>query len=166
LASAELYNPTAGTFAYTTGSLNTARNSFTATLLPGGKVLVAGGADTSGAIVASAELYDPTSETFTYTTGSLHAARALQTATLLNNGMVLMAGGDGGPNVTTFEIIGSAELYNPSTGKFTTTGSLNTALWYHTATLLNNGMVLIAGGGESSDDLGNPTSVTAGGELY
>jgi hypothetical protein len=52
-----------------------------------------------------------------------------------------------------------AELYNPATGTFTATGSLNTARDLHTATLLNNGMVLIAGGYGSSGYL-------ASAELY
>ena len=74
-----------------TGSLNTARSCHTATLLPNGKVLVAGGVDTSGPLI-SAELYDPASGTWT-ATGSLTTARYLHTATLLPNGKVLVAGG-------------------------------------------------------------------------
>jgi Galactose oxidase, central domain len=74
-----------------TGSLNTARDSHTATLLPNGIVLVAGGFGVSGGILASAELYDPASETWTVT-DSLNTARAEHTATLLSNGMVLVAG--------------------------------------------------------------------------
>src|SRR5438445_492100 len=62
LASAELYDPAAngGVGAWSgTGSLNAAREFHTATLLPNGKVLVAGGRSSSGIILASAELYDP-----------------------------------------------------------------------------------------------------------
>ena len=73
----------------------------------------------------------------------------------MNNGMVLIAGGQGSAGALL-----SAELYNPATGTFTPTGSLNTARVYHTATLLNNGTVLIAGG---YDNNGN-TSASA--ELY
>ncbi len=72
-----------------TGSLATARADHTATLLPNGKVLVAGG---SSCVLASAELYDPASGTWT-ATGSLATARDLHTATLLPNGKVLVAGG-------------------------------------------------------------------------
>ena len=78
-------------FVYT-GSLNTARDLHTATLLNNGLVLMAGGRDSSRAYLASAELYNPATGTFT-ATGSLNTARYQHTATLLNNGMVLMAGG-------------------------------------------------------------------------
>src|SRR5437762_2613104 len=77
-----------------TGSLNTARDSHTATLLPNGMVLVAGGFGGVNGDLASAELYDPASGTW-MGTGSLNAARTFHTATLLLNGMVLVAGGSG-----------------------------------------------------------------------
>src|SRR5262249_60937167 len=75
-----------------TGSMSVGRYSFTATLLPTGKVLVAGG-DTPGAIITNtAELYDPTTGTFT-PTREMHQARAGFAATLLQNGQVLVEGG-------------------------------------------------------------------------
>src|SRR6478736_1712490 len=64
-----------------TGSLATARSGHTATLLPNGKVLVAGGFD-GNSILRSAELYDPANGTWS-ATGSLASARAYHTATLL-----------------------------------------------------------------------------------
>jgi large repetitive protein len=78
-----------------TGSLVTARLRHTATLLPNGKVLVAGGNNGPPAL-SSAELYDPASGTWT-ATGSLGTARGYHTATLLPNGKVLVAGGNNGP---------------------------------------------------------------------
>ncbi len=123
-----------------TGSLTTARESHTATLLPNGKVLVSGGYGTAGAL-ASAELYDPATGVWT-ATGSLTTARYMHTATLLPNGKVLVSGGDS----ISSHSLASAELYDPATGLWTATGSLTTARFFHTATLLPNGKVLVSGG--------------------
>ncbi|MDR3100286.1 MAG: putative Ig domain-containing protein, partial [Paraburkholderia sp.] len=125
-------------------SLDSARAFHTATLLPDGKVLVAGGRGTDG-ILASAELYDPTTATWS-TTGNLHTARAGHTATLLPDGRVLVAGGVDANGNHLF----SAELYDPAAGTWSQTGSLNVARLFHTATLLPDGEVLAAGGGGSN----------------
>jgi len=80
-------------------------------------------------------------------TGSLTQPRQYHTATLLTNGQVLVAGG-----FSFSAPVGeraSAELYNPATGTWTATGTMNQARYYHTATLLNNGKVLVVGGLES-----------------
>jgi hypothetical protein len=124
-----------------TGSLATARFLYTATLLPNGQVLVAGGGANCDFCdpLASAELYDPVSGTWTVT-GSLANARKEHTATLLPNGKVLVAGGYNG------NVLSSAQLYDPTTGLWTATGSMATARYSHSATLLPNGKVLVAGG--------------------
>ena len=166
LSSAELYNPSKGTFT-PTGSMHAQRCAyfspgFTATLLPNGKVLIAGGANANGQ-VPTAELYDPSSGTFSLT-GNLNTPRLYHTATLLPNGQVLIAAGITGASTTTY--LASAELYNPSTGTFTFTGSMATARGLFTATLLTNGEVLAAGGDDnnltppyvSSAELYNPTT--------
>jgi hypothetical protein len=146
-----LFGPTSGAAAQTAGafmpvgSLITARLLHTATLLPDGRVLIAGG-DTSGAnsSLASAELYDPSTGTFS-PTGNMTTPRDGHTATLLPNGKVLIAGG--GPRISGAGYsIASAELYDVATGTFEATGSMAVERTYHTATLLNNGKVLIAGG--------------------
>jgi hypothetical protein len=144
-ANSELYDPVAGTFS-STGSLTTARDCHTATLLNNGQVLIVGGNDVYGFALASAELYNPATGTFT-STGSLNYGRAVHTASLLNNGMVLIAGG-----YDTFgNAVANAELYNPATGTFTVTGSMNTPRYdMGESTLLSNGMVLIAGGQDTN----------------
>jgi WD40 repeat protein len=120
-----------------TGNLATKRQDHTATLLPNGKVLIAGGYNSTSGYLASAELYDPASGIWT-AAGSLVIARQGHTATLLPNGTALVAGGNGGGK--------SAELYDPATGTWTATGRLATTRYLHTATLLPNGKVLVAGG--------------------
>jgi len=149
----ELFDPSTGTFSLT-GNMVTPRANHTATLLQNGEVLIAGGDVTSGALT-SAEVYNPSAGTFT-ATGSMHTSRDFFTATLLQNGEVLAAAGDNMNLVPPF--LTSAELYNPATGTWTVTGSLNNARYNHTATLLNSGEVLIAGGSPhlASAELYNP----------
>src|SRR6266550_1015721 len=143
--SAELYDPLAQTFA-NTGNLNAGRQYHTATLLSSGKVLVAGGLLTdSTTAIGTAELYDPVAGTFS-STGGLSSARGGHTATLLPDGTVLMTGGYSLVISTSTPILTSAEIYNPATSTFAFTGSLPSERWQHSATLLNDGTVLIAGG--------------------
>lgn len=125
-----------------TGSLAAARAAHTATLLANGKVLVAGGSDNTFHPLASAELYDPSTGVFT-ATGSMISARSNHAATLLGNGKVLVVGGFS-DRITEIPIA-SAELYDPSTGAFTPTGSMTTAQPWVLATLLQDGRVFVAG---------------------
>jgi hypothetical protein len=146
---AEIYNPPTGTFT-PAGNLNVARVSHTATLLSNGKVLIAGGLDLGGQQhIAAAELYDPMTNTFTLA-GFLNVGRFSHIATLLQDGRVLIAAGGQrtSPGFTTS--LSSAELYDPATGAFSSTGNLTQPrccfLSFTQAPLLNNGKVLIVGG--------------------
>jgi prolyl-tRNA editing enzyme YbaK/EbsC (Cys-tRNA(Pro) deacylase) len=151
LASAELYDAKTGTFT-PTGAMATPRIFHTATLLSDGRVLMAGGAN------GSAELYDPKTGTFT-PTGALATPRTFHTATLLSDGRVLMAGGTS-TMPSAEQIVPPAEVYDPKTGTFSLTGSMTTERRFHTATLLRDGRVLIAGGVVASAELYDPKSGT------
>ncbi len=152
LTGAELYNPRTSVWTIT-GSMHESRSLQTATLLPDGRVLVTGGAGGSNASpLAEAELYDPRAGTWTLT-GAMHQARARQTATLLPDGKVLVAGGAaGGSNYANANPLASAELYNPRTGVWTMTGAMHDPRFSHSATLLRNGLVLVAGGYDAGGD--------------
>src|SRR5258708_78699 len=132
-------------FAATTPVMNAARENATATRLPDGKVLIAGGFDNASAL-SSIELYQPGPNRFAHTakTPVMNTARSGATATLLRNGKVLIAGGSDGST-----LLSSTELYHPGSNRFADPAStpvMNTARDYATATLLPNGKVLIAGG--------------------
>jgi DNA-binding CsgD family transcriptional regulator len=147
LASAELYD--SGTRSWTaTGNLTEARAEQTATLLPDGTVLVAGGSSSSGSLLAFAERYDPSTGTWT-TAGNMVTPRTRHTATLLPDGTVLVAGGEGGIE-SSYAQFASAELYDPSSGTWTATGNMTGVRVGHTATLLPDGRVLVAGGSGSA----------------
>jgi hypothetical protein len=135
------------------------RIGHTATLLPDGKVLIAGGAE-YGWTLSIAELYDPSTGSFT-ATGNMTTARSGHSAILLPDGKVLIAGG-GCPGLhgecTLRGALASAELYDPSTGTFSATGSMARAgsglTW---PILLNDGKVLIAHG--STDNIPGPAEL-------
>jgi hypothetical protein len=139
-----------------TGDLFGALTWHTATLLPGGRVLVAGGLNGLNEGSANSELYDPATDQWTLT-GTMTAERTLHAATLLASGMVLVAGGIGGEG-----LLASAERYDPGSGNWTASGSMSTARIEFTATLLPSGRVLVAGGAASA----NGTNPIAGAELY
>jgi len=140
---AELFDSISGNWA-ATGSMTNERCGFTLTLLANGKVLATGGFGTNGPVL-TAELYDPATGIWT-PTGSLNFPRGFHTATLLPTGKVLVAGG-AGPSVGNNDpTVASAEIYDPATGSWTTTNPLGQPRESHTATLLANGKVLVAGG--------------------
>ncbi len=149
----------------TTGSMNFARDGNTATLLQNGQVLVTGGFNFTHGDLTNAELYNPAKGKWTMT-GSLIDPSQGQEALLLPNGQVLAAGGYD-PNISGAPALASAELYNPSTGTWTATGSMTTARSGFSFVLLQNGEVLAAGGDQapgsgipSTAELYNPATGT------
>jgi hypothetical protein len=131
---------------FPTSNMIAPRSGHTATLLPDGQVLIAGGMERNGVFFRSAELYDPSAASFTAAKQNMSTQRAGHTATLLTSGRVLIAGGWSSQGV-----LASAELYDPKTGMFTLTGSMSSARGDFTATLLTNGKVLVAGGAGEGD---------------
>jgi len=141
LATAELYNSSTGQWT-ATGSMSQPRCYHSAALLPNGDLLVAGGTNSTGTAGASAELYNPSTGRW-QTTGNLNTSRENGAATLLANGEVLLAGGENFINgVET--ILTTAELYNPSSGVWSVTGSMITGIYSPASALLGNNDVLIA----------------------
>lgn len=140
---AEIYDPATNQWLMT-GSMAQDRYGQTMTLLDNGKVLVAGGKHVPHAIQnSSAEVYDPATGNWS-SAGSMSTVRFEHTATLLTNGRVLVAGGrDEAANISG---LGTAEQYDPATNAWSAAGSLATGRFGHTASLLQNGKVLIAGG--------------------
>lgn len=120
------------------GNMTAQRAAHTATLLPDGRVFVAGGLG-GGSGMASTEVFDPAARTFT-NAASMSVARTGHTATLLSNGKVLIAGGYNG------SYLSSAELYDPLSNRFTPLKAMTAARSGHVATLLPNGKVLLVGG--------------------
>jgi hypothetical protein len=156
---AELYDPATGTFSRAAAADSTGGDGHTATLLMSGKVLVTGGdyEVSSPPAYAGAELYAPSTDSFTVT-GNMTTRRWYHTATLLTDGTVLIAGSDpieafgGSP-------LASAELYYPVIGRFFATGNMTTGRSGHTATLLADGRVLIAGGAGASAEVYTPATL-------
>lgn len=152
-ATAEVYDPLTGTFS-NTGAMAKPRHSFSMTALPSGRVLVAGGCQdkTCDKADASAELYDPSTGEFSLLTSTMSSVRWKHTATRLASGQVLIAGGSSG-SATNSELA-TAELFDPAgAGTFTPVAAMSAARASHTATLLRNGKVLIAGGTSSGSSL-------------
>jgi len=125
------------------------RSGHTATLLPDGKVLIAGGMRRNQDFYRSAELFDPATGKFS-ATGEMQITRVGHVAVLLRSGKVLIAGGWIGHGVTD-----EAELYDPATGKFAVIAHMITKRGRPEATLLRDGNVLITGGGSSTDGAGS-----------
>jgi hypothetical protein len=155
LNSAELYDPASGTFT-PTGDMLRYRRLHKATGLRNGKVLITGGlggtSNTAGGFLSSAELYDPATGTFAWTTGGpavgLNTARYNHQAIVLYTGKVLIAGGVGSGTPSNV-LLKSAELYDPKTDTFATTGDMITARNSPLLTQLPDGKILVSNGHNS-----------------
>ena len=130
----------------TTGSLKTGRYDHTATLLTDGRVLVAGGYNTTNGGLSSAEIYNPATGRWA-DAALMSAQRVSHTANRLPSGRVLVVGGSPG--------IVNAEAYDPAAGAWVAAGTLSTGRYGHTATVLGNGKLLVAGGFNVTDGLLN-----------
>ncbi len=122
-------------------SLSGERNDHTATLLPDGRVFIAGGGNGAGTPLASTEIYDPATDT-TSAGPAMSGPRLAHNATLLADGRVLITGGFGAG----FVVVATAEIYDPGVGAFTPIAGMAAPRASHTATLLASGVVLVAGG--------------------
>ncbi len=140
-------------------TMTTPRALHAAVALHDGRIMICGGTSDAnvGGVLETAEIYDPAAGTFT-ATGSMSAARQGHTATVLPHGEVLITGGQ--KNIGFRTALASAEIYDPNSGAFRPTGSMLTAREGHTATLLRDGRVLIAGGSS------NGITTTSSAEVY
>src|SRR5882724_63491 len=158
LAMATLIDASSSTQVEQLNPLVVPRTGHAATVLADGRVLITGGRDGAGTIVATAEIFDPATETST-AVGALVTARVSHTATLLPNGRVLIAGG-----IDAIGSLSSAEIFdpaNPGAGFRVLSATMGAVRARHTATLLKDGTVLIAGGDVAGTaEIFDPTTET------
>lgn len=153
IASAEVYNPATATWSGT-GSMATPRESHTASLLASGQVLVSGGnLDFLDGAVGSTETYDPKTGKWT-TVGRMMTSRSSHVSVTLNDGSVIVAGGEYG-NQAGSNPLAMTDRFNPNLGSWNPVGDMQVAQGaishiagraFHTATMLSDGRVLVAGG--------------------
>jgi N-acetylneuraminic acid mutarotase len=152
--SAEIYNQATNT--WTPIGMTLQLPGFSTTKLANGQVLLVGGTSASTYGVTNlAQIFSPATNTWSIA-APLNTAREYHTATLLQNGKVLVVGGDTTIDYTVNfpsqypPVLASVELYDPATNTWTAAASLITGRTLHTATLLANGKVLVAGGIDSN----------------
>lgn len=166
--SSEIYDP--ATKAFSPGpDMNFPRRHHVATVLKDGRTLITGGIQLMGSGFGASpntEIFDPTTSKFV-AAERMNEGRWLHTATRLKDGRVLIVGGRNNNCTSNCPIysLNSAEIYDPSTGIYTSTGSLQISRFNHTATVLQDGRVLILGG-QTTEDLGTGNDQVAAAEVY
>jgi N-acetylneuraminic acid mutarotase len=167
LTATEVFDPESGEWS-ATGSLAQSRRGHAAVRLDNGRVLVAGGID-QGEVLASAEVFDPATGQW-QAAGTMSQARLGHTLTVLADGRVLATGGASGQRPQGAEDVqgrvlptGTAEVFDPRSGQWTTLAGMVAPRFEHTATLLGDGRVLLAGGLSIAEGQVTPTEST---ELY
>ncbi len=162
---ARVYDPASGAWSTAAAPHTERQRNATATLLVNGDVLLIGGVKleatqppvrTLTTVYATVEEYDPATDTWTSRT-PLTVPRASHTASLLANGQVLVTGGLSGPSTPSegpFDPLASSEIYDPAANTWRPVASMHFARHGHTATVLGDGNVLVAGGPACSPETG------------
>jgi N-acetylneuraminic acid mutarotase len=135
LGTAEIFDPSTNEWSSAGSTLEPRGEGHTATLLDNGVLI------TGGTASALAEIYDFSTDQWS-PAGTMMNARLRASATLLEDGRVLVAGGEDA-TVTGSKLLASAEIYDPSTGEWTATGSMNEAHSGHSTALLNGKPFLV-----------------------
>jgi YD repeat-containing protein len=161
ISSTEIYDRLTGKF-NPGGTMLTPHAFHTATLLSSGKVLIAGGLSNVNNSIDAAEVSDANAVSFTQA-GNMTSPRGRHAASILNNGKIFLTGGifinSSPPSSSEVPL---AELYDPVTQTFTATGAMIVARDSETATLLQNGTVLVAGGSIANGTVLNSTEIYDG----
>jgi uncharacterized protein YjdB len=148
---AEIFNPTTWTFTSVSSNMTSGREGHAATLLNDGTVLITGGDVPGSGSLSTAEIYNPSSGAFTAISAAMTSPRIFHDAVLLNGGKVLLSGGENGSGGTSVAL-STAELYDPVAQTFAAVpGNMLSVREHQTATLLNDGTVLEAGGTDGTN---------------